>query len=129
MPQSVTAEVFEAQGANDLVPVGRVTQDGRGDATASRPGEESGIGSAACRVDPVLDHFAYFDDERNGSGAFALGALVGEAAGRGRGLAADGPCPVVRVDVTDATAGYFADACSGAGGGDDDVAPASVMIG
>ncbi|MFE7039655.1 hypothetical protein ACFU9X_09440 [Streptomyces atratus] len=78
--------------------------------------------------DAFGDHRADFLDEGDLAGAFAFGVLVGESAGCGGGLSADGPDPVLGVDVAGADAGDLADAGGGRGGEDDDLAPSSVVV-
>ncbi|MFJ7904746.1 hypothetical protein ACIQ6V_30425 [Streptomyces sp. NPDC096198] len=58
----------------------------------------------------------------------ALGALVGQSAGRGCGLASYCPDPLVRVDVSDAAPGDFSDPGGGARGEKYDIAPAAVLV-
>lgn len=47
VPQAVASQVLVAELGDDLVPVGGVPQDGGGDASAARPGEQAGVGSVA----------------------------------------------------------------------------------
>ena len=79
--EAVSAEVFVAEFGDDVVPVGGVAQDRGGDATAAGPVNRRASGLAPADVDAAADDVADLDDERNGAGAFALGAFVGESAG------------------------------------------------
>lgn len=125
----VASELFIAQRGDYLVPVGRVSQDGCGDASSSGSGEQACVVGAVCVGDSAEHEFMDFFDQGYCSGAFAFGAFVYEAAGCGCCLASDGPCPGGGVEVFDAAAGDFADACCCAGGEKDDVAPPGVRVG
>lgn len=92
------------------------------------PGEEPRVRVGADGEDAFGDHRADFLDEGDLAGAFAFGVLVDESAGCGGGLPADGPDPVLGVDVAGADAGDLADAGGGRGGEDDDLAPSSVVV-
>ncbi|WP_250293284.1 hypothetical protein [Streptomyces atroolivaceus] len=89
-------------------------------------GRESGVGAGG--QDALGDEGADLLDDGDLAGALALGALVGQSAGCGCGLAAYGPDPLVGVDVLDAAAGDFADPGGGARGEDDDVSPSAVLV-
>ncbi|MDQ1034817.1 hypothetical protein QFZ75_001233 [Streptomyces sp. V3I8] len=78
-----------------------MAQDGGGDASAARAGEQAGIGIGAGGQDALGDEGTDLLDDGNLAGAFAFGALVGQSAGRGCGLTPYGPDPLAGVDVTD----------------------------
>ena len=129
MTQLVTAQVLVAELGDHFVPVGRVAQHRRGDPAAARAPEDAGRRVVANRVEASfnqrVDHF----DERDGPGPLALGALVYKTAGAWCGLPPDRPCPRVAVDVGAPDTRYFTDPGRGAGGEDDNVAPALEVIG
>lgn len=79
VPEVVAAQVLVAEFGDHVVPVGGVAQDGGGDASAARAGEEAGIGIGACGQDALGDEGADFLDDGNLAGALALGALVGQS--------------------------------------------------
>ncbi|MEV6810291.1 hypothetical protein [Streptomyces sp. NPDC051132] len=89
---------------NYVVPVGGVAQDGGGDASAARAGEQAGVGVGARGQDALGDEGTDLLDDGDLAGPLAFGAFVGQAAGCGCGLAAYGPDPLVGVDVLDAAA-------------------------
>ena len=89
MAQAVSTEMFVAEVSHDVVPVGRVAEDCGADAAAPRSGEEAGVWLTAKYFDAALDEVAEFEDEWDVTGALALGAFVGEAAGGRRGLSAN----------------------------------------
>lgn len=68
--------------------------------------------------DALGDEGADLLDDGHLAGPPALGALVGQPAGRGCGLTAHGPDPLGGVDVSDAAAGDLSDPCGGARGED-----------
>nr|WP_229879788.1 hypothetical protein [Streptomyces daghestanicus] len=101
VPEVVAAQVFVAKLGDDVVPVGRVAQDGGGDASAARAGEQAGVGGGTGGQDALGDKGADLLDDGDFAGPLAFGALVGQAAGCGCGLAPHGPDPLVGVDVLD----------------------------
>lgn len=121
--------MLAAELGDNLIPVSRVPQDSGGDPAAARAGEDAGRGVMADRVEAAFDERADFFDERDGSGSLSFGAFVDEATGARRCLPPDRPGPGIAVNVKAQDAGYFANAGGGAGGEDDDVAPALKVIG
>nr|WP_229926978.1 hypothetical protein [Streptomyces rubradiris] len=104
VPEVVAAQVFVAEPDDHVVPVGGVVQDGGGDASAARAGEQAGGGVGAHGQDALGDEGTDLLDDGDLAGPLALGALVGQSVGCGCGLAAHGPDPLVGVDVLDAAA-------------------------
>ncbi|MFJ8660583.1 hypothetical protein [Streptomyces sp. NPDC093795] len=56
----VSSKVFEAELGDDVVSVGRVAQDGCGDASAARAEEEPGVGAVSGREQALGDHRSRF---------------------------------------------------------------------
>jgi hypothetical protein len=61
--EGVSAEVLEAEVADDLVPVSGVAEYCGADPAAPPSGEQAGIGSALCGIDALLDEFTDVDDQ------------------------------------------------------------------
>ncbi|MDT0353100.1 hypothetical protein [Pseudonocardia charpentierae] len=97
--------------------------------TRPRTDEEPAVGPGGGQGEAAFDQRPDLGDQGHDAGALALGAFVDQPAGRGGGLAADGPEPALGVDVDCAAAGDLADAGGGGGGEHDDVAPAAVLVG
>jgi len=83
----------------------------------------------ADRVQSPFNERADFVNERDSAGPLAFRSLVDEPAGAWCGLPPNCPGPGVAVNVGAPDAGYFADPGCGAGGEDDDVAPAFEVVG
>lgn len=83
VPEVVAAQVFVAELGDHVVPVGGVAQDGGGDASAARAGEEAGIGIGAGGQDALGDEGADFLDYGNLAGALALVPLSVSPPGAG----------------------------------------------
>lgn len=128
VPEVVAAQVFVTEFGDDVVPVGCVTQDCGGDASASGTGEQAGGGVRPGGQEALGDEGADLLDDGDLGGPLALGALVGQPAGCGCGLAPYGPDPLVGVDVPDAAARELADPRGRARGEDDHVSPAAVLV-
>src|SRR5215469_13216622 len=118
-----------AELGDDLVPMGRVPQHRRGDPAAAWAREDACYGVMADGIKALLDERADFFNEWHDAGALSFGALVDEPTGAWRGLPPDRPGPCVAVDVGAPDAGYLADPGGGAGGEDDDIAPALEVVG
>jgi hypothetical protein len=73
------------------------------------------------------DQLADLDDQRYRAGALALGALIGQPTGAGRGLPPQGPRPRLPVDVAGADPGHLADP-GGSARGDDGSAPKGLAV-
>jgi hypothetical protein len=85
VPQIVPAEMLEAELVDDVVPVRGVTQYRRADPAAAWAGEQPGTRFLR-GVPAPADHLPELDDDRHGPGTLALGALVDQPTGAGRGL-------------------------------------------
>jgi hypothetical protein len=87
VPEVMAAQVLVAEFGDHVVPVRGVARDGGGDASAARAGEQAGVGMGAGGQDALGDEGADLLDDGTLAGPLALGALVGQPAGRGCGLA------------------------------------------
>jgi hypothetical protein len=129
VPQVVTTKVFVAELGDHFIPVGCVAQHRRGDPAAARACEDASRRVKADRVEASFDQRADLINERDNPSPLALGALVDETARAWCGLPPDGPGPGIAVDVGAPDTRHFTDPGRGAGGEDDDVAPALEVIG
>src|SRR6516165_7449263 len=80
-------------------------------------------------IEALLDERTDFFNKWDGAGPLAFCALVDESAGAWGCLPPDRPDPGVAGDVSTPDAGHFSDPGGGARGEDDDIAPASEVIG
>ena len=125
----VTTQMLVAELSDDLVPVGGVPQHRRGDPAAAWTREDPSRVVMADRVQPRLNERADFFNERDSAGPLAFRSLVDEPARAWCGLPPNRPGPGLAVNVGAPDAGHFADPGRGAGGEEDDVAPAFEMVG
>ncbi len=123
MAQVVASEVAVAQSGDDLVPVGGVTQHGRGDPASAGSGEQACHRVVANGVQPPVHEGPNLEDDRDNASPLALRAFVDDTSWSGRGLAAHVPGPGLAVDVGPSHARRLADASGGAGGEFYDVRP------
>lgn len=79
-----------------------------------------------CKLNAPPNEVADGIDQRNFPGALSLGVLIHQATGRQGCLAADGPDPIVRVDIPYPVSADFADAGRGSYFENDRVTPALV---
>jgi hypothetical protein len=127
--QVVAAQMFVAELGDDLVPVGGVVEHGRGDPTAARSGEDPCRWVVVNRIEALFYQWTDLFNERDGASPFALRAFVNQPAWIWCGLPRDRPGPGIAIDIGISDAGDFADPGRGAGGEDDNVAPALEVIG
>jgi hypothetical protein len=81
------------------------------------------------RIQATGHQWANLRDDRTGTAALTLGALVDQPTRRGRGLPTHLPIPRSTIDVLCADSGDFADPGSRARGEPDHVTPAHVIVG
>jgi hypothetical protein len=127
--QVVAAQMLVAQVGDDLVPVRRVAEHGRGDSTAARPGEDPRRWVIVNSMEALFDQWTGLFNERDGAGPLAFSAFVDDPTWAGCGLPPDRPGPGVAVNVGAPDAGHFADPSRSASGEDNNVAPAFEVIG
>jgi len=97
-----------AQAGDHLVPMGGITQHRRGDPAAAWAGEQAGHRVTGDGIQPRVDKRADFLDQRDGTGALALGAFVDETTRAWSCLPPNRSGPAAAVDVGTAYVGDLA---------------------